>query len=71
MPPTSTIRRTGRLSARSTPGDNGFGSYTLTAAGAWSYTLNDNNPAVQALNAGGTLTDTFTAVTRRTAPRSW
>ncbi len=46
-----------------TPGDNGYGSYTLTAAGAWSYTLNDNNPAVQALNAGQTLTDTFTAMT--------
>ena len=46
-----------------TPGDNGYGSYTLTAAGAWSYTLNDNNPAVQTLNAGQTLTDTFTAMT--------
>ena len=42
---------------------NGFGSYTLTAAGVWTYTLNNSNPAVQALNAGQTLTDTFTATT--------
>ena len=44
-------------------GDNGFGSYTLTAAGVWTYTLDNSNPAVQALNAGQTLTDTFTAIT--------
>ena len=42
-----------------TPGDNGYGTYTLTAAGAWVYTLNDSNAAVQALNAGQTLTDSF------------
>jgi VCBS repeat-containing protein len=46
-----------------TAGDNGYGTYTLTAAGVWIYTLDDNNPAVQALNAGDTLTDTFTATT--------
>ncbi len=46
-----------------TPGDNGYGTYTLTAAGAWVYTLNDSNAAVQALNAGQTLTDTFTVTT--------
>ena len=40
-----------------------YGSYTLTAAGLWTYTLDNNNAAVQALNAGETLTDTFTAVT--------
>ena len=43
------------------PGDNGFGTYTLTAAGVWTYTLDNTNAAVQALNAGQTLTDTFTA----------
>ena len=42
---------------------NGYGSYTLTAAGVWTYTLDNSNAAVQALNAGGTLTDTFTATT--------
>ena len=46
-----------------TPTASGYGSYTLTAAGLWTYTLDDNNAAVQALNAGETLTDTFTAVT--------
>ncbi len=46
-----------------TPGANGFGTYTLTAAGIWTYTLDDSNAAVQALNAGDTLTDTFTATT--------
>ena len=44
-------------------GNSGFGTYTLTAAGVWTYTLDDSNAAVQALNVGGTLTDTFTAVT--------
>ena len=27
----------------STPGDNGYGSYTLTAAGVWAYTLDNSN----------------------------
>ena len=26
------------------PSANGFGSYTLTAAGVWTYTLDNNNP---------------------------
>ena len=46
-----------------TPSANGYGSYTLTAAGVWTYTLDNSNAAVQALNAGQTLTDTFTATT--------
>ena len=58
MPPTSMIR--GRLSTRTA---STYGSYTLTAAGVWTYTLDNNNPAVQALNVGQTLTDTFTATT--------
>ena len=49
--------------ATPTPGDNGFGTYTLTAAGVWTYTLDNSNAAVQALNVGHTLTDTFTAAT--------
>ena len=32
----------------------------MTAGGVWTYTLNNAMPTVQALNAGGTLTDTFT-----------
>src|SRR4029078_5552465 len=42
---------------------NGYGTYTLTAAGLSVYTLDNSNAAVQALNVGGTLTDTFTAFT--------
>src|SRR5439155_1633070 len=38
----------------------GYGTFTMTAAGVWAYTVNDANSAVQALNAGDTLTDTFT-----------
>ena len=35
----------------------------MAAGGTWTYTLNDNNAAVQALNVGGTLTDSFTVTT--------
>ena len=35
----------------------------MTAAGVWTYTLDDANSAVQALNACDTLTDTFTVTT--------
>jgi len=41
----------------------GYGSFTMTAAGVWTYTINEANSAVQALNVGGTLTDTFTVTT--------
>ena len=40
-----------------------YGTFTIDAAGLWTYTLDDNNTAVQALNVGQTLTDTFTATT--------
>jgi VCBS repeat-containing protein len=43
--------------------DHGYGSFTMTACGTWTYTLNEGNPAVKALNACGTLTDTFTVTT--------
>ena len=46
-----------------TTSTSGYGTYTVTAAGLWTYTLDDSNAAVQALNVGQTLTDTFTAVT--------
>src|SRR4029079_1985035 len=49
--------------AVSAPTASGFGSYTLTAAGVWLYTLDNNNNAVQALNVGQTLTDSFTVTT--------
>jgi VCBS repeat-containing protein len=38
-----------------------YGTFTFNAAsGTWGYTLNNGNSSVQALNAGGTLTDTLT-----------
>ena len=43
---------------------NGYGTYQLTAAGVWTYTLDNSNAAVQALNAADTLTDTFTVLTQ-------
>src|SRR6185369_9238064 len=42
---------------------NGYGTFQMTAGGTWTYTLNDNNATVQALNVGGTLTDTFSVTT--------
>ena len=41
----------------------GYGTFTMTAAGVWTYTLDNANCAVQALNACDTLTDTFTVTT--------
>ena len=43
---------------------SGYGTYELTAAGVWTYTLDNTNAAVQALNGGDTLTDTFTRADR-------
>ena len=40
-----------------------FGTFTLDAAGAWTYALNNAAPAVQALGAGQTLTETFSVAT--------
>lgn len=38
----------------------GYGHYTVTADGHWSYTLDNASTAVQELGEGETLTDTFT-----------
>nr|MDJ0741089.1 VCBS domain-containing protein [Gammaproteobacteria bacterium] len=43
----------------STVGDNGYGSFALTG-GTWTYTLNNGHAAVQALDAGESLSDTHT-----------
>ncbi|MCS3758313.1 VCBS domain-containing protein [Bradyrhizobium centrosematis] len=48
---------------------NGYGTFTLTAAGVWTYTLDNASGAVQALNAGGTLTDSFTVTTLDGTPQ--
>ena len=34
----------------------------MTTSGVWTYTLDNSNPTVQALNVGDTLTDTLTAI---------
>ena len=49
---------------------NGYGTYALTAGGDWTYTLDNNNAAVQALNGSGTLTDTFTALAADGTPQT-
>ena len=42
---------------------HGFGTFTMTTAGVWTYTVNDVNGTVQALNVGDKLTDSFTVTT--------
>ena len=46
-----------------TASTSGYGTYTMDADGTWHYTLDNSNATVQALNVGGTLTDTFTVST--------
>ena len=46
----------------STPGSNGYGTFTLAADGTWTYTANNSLTAIQLLNAGQSLTNSFTAV---------
>ncbi|MBR0756697.1 VCBS domain-containing protein [Bradyrhizobium jicamae] len=46
-----------------TKSDGGYGCFTMTACGEWTYTLDNSNGAVQALNACDTLTDHFTVTT--------
>ncbi|MFD1981493.1 VCBS domain-containing protein [Mesorhizobium newzealandense] len=58
--------RTGTEAGSGTSGTVGtglagqYGTLTLNADGSYSYAVNNSNATVQALNAGGTLTDTFT-----------
>jgi VCBS repeat-containing protein len=47
----------------------GYGSFTMTADGVWTYTINDSNSAVQALNVGDKLTDSFTVTTIDGSPQ--
>lgn len=41
-----------------------YGTFTLSADGAWTYTANNSQDAIQQLGAGQTLTDSFTAVSQ-------
>ncbi|PYG32565.1 VCBS domain-containing protein [Pelagimonas varians] len=44
-------------------GDNGYGTFTLGTGGSWTYEAINNQTAIQGLNTGDTLTDSFTATT--------
>lgn len=44
-------------------GSSAYGSYAVDATGHWSYTLDNANPTVGALNNGGSLVDSFTVIT--------
>ena len=66
IPPMSTIRPTAWAVVGSpTASANGYGTFTIDAAGVWTYTLDNSNAAVEALNVGGTLTDTLHGRHRR------
>ena len=41
---------------------NGYGTYAVDAAGVWTYTLDNGNPAVDALNVLDMLTDSFSVL---------
>ncbi|NBY31663.1 MAG: hypothetical protein EBQ60_03830, partial [Actinobacteria bacterium] len=43
----------------STSTTNGYGIYSMSSSGVWSYKVNDNNVAVQKLNVGQVLSDSF------------
>lgn len=40
--------------------DSGFGTFSLSSSGLWTYRLDNANPAVEALATGETLSDSFT-----------
>jgi VCBS repeat-containing protein len=42
---------------------NGYATFTIDPTGHWSYLLDDVHPAVQALDDGGTLSDSFLVAT--------
>jgi len=49
--------------------DGGYGVFTMTADGVWTYVLTDATGAVKALDVDGTLTDTFTVTTIDGTPK--
>jgi T1SS-143 domain-containing protein len=48
------------IAQASTAGSNGYGVFTLTTDGHWTYTANNNSAAIQALKAGEQAVDSFT-----------
>ena len=51
------------IAVGTTASTKGYGTYTLTDAGVWTYTLDNSNADVQARNVGQILSDTFTVTT--------
>ncbi|MCL1630301.1 VCBS domain-containing protein, partial [Roseibaca sp. V10] len=51
------------LAQASVLGLNGYGTFTLTASGKWTYAADNAQAAIQSLGDGETLTDSFTAET--------
>lgn len=49
---------------------NGYGTFDVTAAGGWTYTLDNGNAAVDALDNGDPLTDTFVVTTTGGTPQT-
>ncbi len=43
-------------------GDHGYGTFTLAANGAWTYSADNTQTAIQQLGEGESITDSFTAV---------
>lgn len=56
---TGTSPSGGTVGSVASPLAGAYGSLTLASNGTYTYTVNDSNAAVQALNSGGTLTDSF------------
>jgi len=46
--------------AAATASDHGYGTYTVSATGVWTYTLDNANTVVEALGSDETLSDSFT-----------
>jgi VCBS repeat-containing protein len=51
------------IAAGTTATDHSYGTYTMDASGNWSFTLDNNNLTIQALNDGDQITETFTVHT--------
>ena len=56
------------FTAATISGGSHHGTFSIDTAGAWSYTADNSQTAIQSLGLGDTLTDTFT-VTQPMAPR--
>ncbi|WP_315831151.1 VCBS domain-containing protein [Bradyrhizobium prioriisuperbiae] len=54
---------TGQSGTVAASGNTTYGSWSIDATGHWSYTLNNTLPAVQALNTGQSLADSFNVTT--------